>query len=83
MGDGVDAGGGHVDPNTDTAKTDLVAFFRFFCGESCFHGADIGQVDAPGGIDDCAVAGEPERFIGKIGREIDGLRIIEHPGSRI
>ncbi|MNG03751.1 hypothetical protein D3C84_868440 [compost metagenome] len=83
MGDDIGACRGHVDPNTDTAKTDLVAFQRVATTERGFNGADIGQVDAPCGIDDGSVAGEPERFVGEVGRENDGLSVIENAGIRI
>ncbi|MNR37525.1 hypothetical protein D3C85_1555510 [compost metagenome] len=83
MSDGVDTGSGHIDPNADSAKTDLVAVFHFFRGEGCFNSTDVGQVDATGGVDDGAVASKPERFIGKVAWESDGLRVVENAGSRI
>ncbi|MNP24532.1 hypothetical protein D3C76_1172970 [compost metagenome] len=52
VGDGVDTGSGHIDPNADSAKTDLVAFFHLFRGEGGFDGTDKSQVDAPGCIHD-------------------------------
>ncbi|MNI64709.1 hypothetical protein D3C73_1201700 [compost metagenome] len=83
MRDGVDAGGGHINPNADTTEADLIAFHRIFGREGRFHGADVSQVDAARGIDDGTVAGKPERFVGKVGRENDRLGVVENTGIGI
>ncbi|MNN77934.1 hypothetical protein D3C81_1944410 [compost metagenome] len=60
----------------------MIALDRLFSGECGFDGADVAQINPPCGVDEGRFAGEPERFVGKVCREDNRLRVIEHAGGR-
>ena len=78
VGDHVGARGGYVDPDTDPREADLVTLDRLLGGECRFDRRAVAEVDATGGVDDCSVGSEPERFVREVGGEDDGLGIVEH-----
>ncbi|MNP58616.1 hypothetical protein D3C76_1535440 [compost metagenome] len=77
MGDGVDAGGGDIDPDPDASKADLVAFVGDLSSKRRLDGRHVGQVDTGGGIGDGSIADKPEGFVGEVVRKGDGGSWVE------